>query len=85
MISRVTVVLPFVPEIETAGTRRSASRIQDGGVVRASGDALRPASQEPFLGAGQSRGPRRRHVAIGQGDGGLGDQRGLAPLRSTGT
>ena len=28
MISRVTVVLPFVPEIETIGRRRSASRIQ---------------------------------------------------------
>ena len=34
-MSRVTVDLPLVPEIETAGTRRSASRIQDGGEVRA--------------------------------------------------
>ena len=34
--SRVTVLLPFVPEIEMTGTRRSASRIQDAGVVRAS-------------------------------------------------
>ena len=35
-MSRVTVLLPFVPEIEMTGTRRSASRIHDGGVVRAS-------------------------------------------------
>jgi hypothetical protein len=33
--SRETVDLPFVPEIEIAGTRRSALRIQGGGVVRA--------------------------------------------------
>jgi hypothetical protein len=36
VISRVTVLLPFVPVIETTGIRRSASRIQAGGVVRAS-------------------------------------------------
>ena len=36
MISRVTVDFPFVPEIDTTGTRRSASRIQAGGEVRAS-------------------------------------------------
>ena len=35
VISRVTVDLPLVPEIEMAGIRRSASRIQGGGVVRA--------------------------------------------------
>ena len=34
VISRVTVDLPFVPEIEIAGIRRSASRIHGGGVVR---------------------------------------------------
>ncbi len=36
VMSRVTVLLPFVPEIDTIGTRRSASRIHDGGVVPAS-------------------------------------------------
>jgi hypothetical protein len=35
VMSRVTVLLPFVPEIDTIGMRRSASRIQDGGVARA--------------------------------------------------
>jgi hypothetical protein len=35
VMSRVTVDLPFVPEIEIAGMRRSASRIHDGGEVRA--------------------------------------------------
>ena len=35
MISRVTVLLPFVPETDTIGMRRSASRIHSGGVVRA--------------------------------------------------
>ena len=34
-MSRVTVLLPFVPEIDTTGIRRSASRTQVGGVVRA--------------------------------------------------
>ena len=33
--SRVTVLLPFVPLIETTGIRRSVSRIHSGGVVRA--------------------------------------------------
>ncbi len=32
---RVTVLLPLVPEIETIGIRRSASRIHDGGAVPA--------------------------------------------------
>ncbi len=36
VVSRVTVLLPFVPVIETTGIFRSASRIQAGGVVRAS-------------------------------------------------
>ncbi len=35
VMSRVTVDLPFVPEIDTTGMRRSASRIQVGGEVRA--------------------------------------------------
>ena len=35
MISRVTVLLPFVPLIETIGIRRSASRIQPGGIALA--------------------------------------------------
>ncbi len=35
VISRVTVDLPLVPEIETIGTRRSASRIHVGGAVPA--------------------------------------------------
>ncbi len=34
-MSRETVDLPFVPEIEIAGIRRSASRIHGGGEVRA--------------------------------------------------
>ncbi len=34
MISRVTVLLPLVPEIDTIGIRRSTSRIQVGGVAR---------------------------------------------------
>jgi hypothetical protein len=33
-MSRVTVDLPLVPEIEIAGIRRSGSRIHGGGVVR---------------------------------------------------
>ena len=36
MISRVTVDLPFVPVMDTTGIVRSASRIQGGGVARAS-------------------------------------------------
>ena len=35
LISRVTVLLPLVPLIDTIGIRRSASRIHDGGVVLA--------------------------------------------------
>ena len=35
VMSRVTVLLPLVPEIDTAGTRRSASRTHSGGVARA--------------------------------------------------
>jgi hypothetical protein len=35
VMSRVTVLLPFVPLIETIGTRRSSSRIQAGGVALA--------------------------------------------------
>ena len=35
MISRVTVLLPLVPETDTIGTVRSRSRIHSGGVARA--------------------------------------------------
>ena len=44
VMSRVTVLLPFVPLIETIGTWRSASRTSVGGVVRAA--AMR-ASRRP--------------------------------------
>ena len=71
-ISRVTVLLPLVPEIETTGTRRSASRIHDGGVVRASRDPLAPALEQPGLRAGEVRVPRRRDVLVRQREGGLG-------------
>ena len=74
MISRVTVDLPLVPEIDTTGTRRSASRIHDGGEVLGLGDPLRPARDGALLGAGQAGGPRRRHVALGEGHGRLGQQ-----------
>ena len=44
VISRVTVLLPFVPLIDTIGMRRSASRSSVGGVVRAAVDpGLEPA------------------------------------------
>ena len=55
MISRVTVLLPFVPEIETTGTRRSASRIHAGGVARAPAIRSVQRASEPLLGAGQPR------------------------------
>ena len=42
---RVTVLLPFVPLIETIGTRRSASRIQPGGVALASSIRARQRSR----------------------------------------
>ena len=80
MISRVTVLLPFVPEIDTTGTRRSASRIHAGGVVRASAIRSVQRVEQPLLGAGQLGGPRRRHVALGQGERGLGED--LRPLRA---
>ena len=74
MISRVTVDLPLVPEIETIGTRRSASRIHGGGVVRGRIDPLVQRASSPVLGAGQARGPRRRDVALGEGQRGLGQR-----------
>ena len=73
VISRVTVLLPFVPEIEMTGTRRSASRTQVGGAVPSLGDACRPAGQQALLAAGQLCGPRRRHVALGERHRGLRD------------
>ena len=39
-------------------------------------DPLGPAGPEPLLGAGQLRGPRRRDVALGEGDGRLGQDAG---------
>ena len=78
VISRVTVLLPFVPEIDTTG-------IAPVGVAdplrrrRARGrDPLGPAGQQPFLGTRQAGGPRRRHVALGQRQGRLGQ--GLGTL-----
>ena len=85
MISRVTVLLPFVPEIETIGTRRSASRIQAGGVVRASAIRSVQRVEQALLGAGELGGPRRRDVALGQRQRGLGDRPAPAPRRATGT
>ena len=76
MISRVTVDLPLVPEIETTGTRRSASRIQAGGEVRAAAMRSVQRVEQPLLGTGQLRGPRRRDVALGEGDGRLGQDPG---------
>ena len=58
-MSRVTVLLPLVPEIDTIGIVRSESRIHEGGVVPGLGDAGGPAGQHPFLAAGQARGGRR--------------------------
>ena len=80
MISRVTVLLPLVPEIETIGMRRSASRIQVGGVARAAAMRSVQRASEALLGAGQVGGPRRRDVALGQGERGLGQ--GQRPLRA---
>ena len=63
VISRVTVLLPFVPEIETTGIRRSASRIQVGGVVRASAIRSVQRASEPLLArrsAGRSATATRR-------------------------
>ena len=64
VISRVTVVLPFVPVIETIGIRRSASRIHAGGVVRGAGDRARPAGEQPRPGrrSGGRAGPARRRA-----------------------
>ena len=61
VIRRVTVLLPFVPVIETTGIFRSASRIQAGGVVRASAIVADQRATARVLGTGQPRAPRRRH------------------------
>ena len=45
-MSRVTVLLPFVPLIDTIGIVRSTSRIHGGGVVLASSIRLRQRSSE---------------------------------------
>ena len=71
MISRVTVLLPFVPEIDTIGMRRSASRIHSGGVARAAAIRSVQRASSALLGAGQLGRPRRRDVALGEGEGRL--------------
>ncbi len=73
MISRVTVLLPLVPEIDTIGTRRSASRTHSGGVARAASMRSVQRASSALLGAGQLGRPRRRDVALGEGEGRLAD------------
>ena len=80
MISRVTVLLPFVPVIETTGIRRSASRIHAGGVVRASAIRAAQRASSRSCAAGQPRPPDGRDVALGEGERRLGDRAG--PLRA---
>ena len=46
VISRVTVLLPFVPDTDTIGMRRSASRIQVGGVASRLGPPGCPAIEQ---------------------------------------
>ena len=68
MISRVTVLLPFVPVIETTGIRRSASRIHVGGVERASAiRGVHRASRRSWAPVSRAR-TDGRHVAFGQGE-----------------
>ena len=62
VIRRVTVLLPLVPEMETIGIRRSASRIQVGGVARASSRRAVQRASSRRLAAGQACRPRRRDV-----------------------
>ena len=83
LIIRVVVLLPFVPLIEMIGIRRSASRIQAGGVAVAVLDPGRPASEQAGLAAGQAGGPGRRDVALDQAEGGLRDRPGPAGRAST--
>ena len=73
-MSRVTVLLPFVPLIDTIGIVRSTSRIHGGGVVLASPIRCRQRSSERACAAGQLRRPDRRHVALGERDRGVGDR-----------
>ena len=67
VISRVTVDLPFVPEIEIAGTL--PVRVTDPRWRRRPRglDLLGPAREGALLGAGEPRGARRRHVPFSQG------------------
>ena len=73
-MSRVTVLLPFVPEIDTIGIVRSASRIHDGGVVPASAiRAVQRASSRSWAPVRWAR-RGRRDVPLRQGQGGLGER-----------
>ena len=56
-MSRVTVLLPLVPEIETTGIARSTSRIQVGGEVPAASIRSDQRIEEALLATGEVRGP----------------------------
>ena len=60
VIRRVTVLLPFVPEIDTTGIRRSTSRSHSGGVARA------PAMRSVQRARSRSCAPVRRAVRDGE-------------------
>ena len=58
-MSRVTVDLPLVPVMDTTGMRRSASRIQDGGVAPAAAmRASQPATRRAWVPSGARAGGR---------------------------
>ena len=81
VMSRVTVLLPFVPD--DRHDRDPPVGVADPGRRRRPGlvDPLASSgSSEPVLGAGQLRGPRRRHVALGERERGLGER--ARPLRA---
>ena len=83
-MSRVTVLLPFVPEIETTGI--ASVGVADPGGRRAPGGAIRSdqRARRRSWRAGEVRGPRRRHVPLDQGQRGIGERRGRVPRRATG-
>ena len=85
MTSRVTVLLPFVPVIETTGIRRSASRIQDGGVARASAIFADQRASIRSCEPGEPRPAHGRDVALDEGERRLGDRVGPLRAASTGT
>ena len=76
VISRVTVDLPLVPVMDTTGIRRSASRIQDGGVAPASAIRASQRATRRFLGHGQADPAGGRDRPAREIDGRLGDQAG---------